>query len=464
MAMQEKSQLFKRVRIALLLVLGSGALYLLILNRQHDPRFYRFLGSAPGQFLDRVFNWSGDDAGLLDLADSEMSELEQSVKQQLERQIRQEWAPDIVRKISGEEIRGEIVGESSTHVTIKQRFGNSGGMQFNIKRDEIVSIERGVSDENPKVTYRDVKFQMEFPEMQLYRRPPYSILTSEKFLDVEDAVRTLENLHEDFMDNFGEIIFSENRGKSIQLLFFGGEEEFTRYRREHAPNLGYSAGFYSPQADRLVVFDQKESIQIRELESELDQTYQQHRSADKALRHDQSIRNWYERQKRNLSQMAESENFRILRHEGAHQLFYTYGLHSAHHAENLWLIEGLAVYCETDPVGRTLAASRDLLLAAEQSQRLIAMTALINYRSPQGFGRLVRDGEIDIAYAQSWGLVFYLMQPERRVKFLQYIEYVRDPENTTAVAKADRLELLCQITGEDPDTLLDNILELLRRR
>ena len=69
---------------------------------------------------------------------------------------------------------------------------------------------------------------------------------------------------------------------------------------------------------------------------------------------------------------------------GAPIILY-HGLHSAHHAENLWLIEGLAVYCETDPVGRTLAASRDLLLAAEQSQRLIAMTALINYRSPQGF-------------------------------------------------------------------------------
>ena len=305
MAMQEKSQLFKRVRIALLLVLGSGALYLLILNRQHDPRFYRFLGSAPGQFLDRVFNWSGDDAGLLDLADSEMSELEQSVKQQLERH-RQEWLR--TSHLSGEEIRGDC-RETSTHVTIKQRFGNSGGMQFNIKSDEIVSIERGVSDENPKLPIGSEVSDGISGDAAL---PPSTVLDFDfgKVFGCRRCGTYLENLHEDFMDNFGEIIFSENRGKSIQLLFFGGEEEFTRYRREHAPNLGYSAGFYSPQADRLVVFDQKESIQIRALESELDQTYKQHRSADKALRHDQSIRNWYERQKEPLANGRE-ENFRI---------------------------------------------------------------------------------------------------------------------------------------------------------
>jgi len=59
-------------------------------------------------------------------------------------------------------------------------------------------------------------------------------------------------------------------------------------------------------------------------------------------------------EERELKFMAQvgAQNLRVIRHEGAHQLFHLFGITPLEVYAGGWLIEGLAVYCETEPIGQ----------------------------------------------------------------------------------------------------------------
>ena len=147
------------------------------------------------------------------------------------------------------------------------------------------------------------------------------------------------------------------------------------------------------------------------------------------------------------------ETRRLLRHEGAHQLFDAYGIHSERGVEHLWLIEGLASYCENRQLGdRPTQAIADIQDAMSR-RRLLRLRELVNYGDPTGFGGLVPSGEVNLVYAQSALIVDYLMRPENRDAFFAYIRMIRDPASRPTLESRSRMALLASALETTPQAL-----------
>ncbi len=392
---------------------------------------------------------------------SELTEEERQVKRDLESQAIDEVRGDVVVKRNGSRIRGRIVEDTPRGIKIVQSFRGSGEMVMPIPRSSIVRVERS-SESAPDITYRDIRFKIEFPKLNLYRRPPFSVMTPKNYFEVEGATGLLSTLHRQFKHAFSPLFTKPEGGKSIQLLFFDNEDQFQEYRKEHAPAMAYAAGFYSPWKDRLVIFDQKHSEQAAEIAGKIDDMKEQYadRMTSRAQRFAAS--RWQHESKRALSRYSNQMTKRLLRHEGAHQLFYTYGVHAEEGGESLWLIEGLAGYAENQNIGDRPEEFIEFL-NGEGRTRMLPFKRLVDYADRTGFSGLVSDEDVTIPYAQSAVLVYHLMRPENRERFFEFVRFVRDPENApSGLGNSSQYDLLCRTLGTTPDALEQRLLAELR--
>lgn len=381
-----------------------------------------------------------------------LTAVERQVKAELELAVSTQTASDRVVRNNGREVRGQIVEENDESVKIVQKFGDSGEMTTTIDRDNIRSVHHAAA-EVPEISNRDVRFKTEFPQLNLYRRPPYTIMTSQSYFDVQDVMRLLNGLHDEFVEVFAPVIATPERNDGIQLLFFTDEKDFRGYQRRHAPNMGFSVGFYNSGIDRFVIYDRKSSKQIKNAEKQLSSMKNQIEQRYNSRKVRNAVQVWHQSEARHLQQNANQSNRKTLRHEGAHQLFYTYGVHSNHHAENLWLIEGLAVYCENVRIGNRPLSRIGSLREAASLQRHIPFPKLINFRSPRGFGGIgPSDDAVLQAYAQSWFVVDFAMRRHKDGLF-DYIRYVRDPRNVGPLGKQSRFATLSRFLDMRPSEL-----------
>lgn len=452
----------KTLRLALLLTLLAAAAVLYVLNQNFDPRFYRFLESDSGRAVAQIVGWSADfELPPTDVPESEMTPRELAVKQQLEAAVWENLPTHRVILRSGEILLGQVARYGPTHVEFEETYGQSGRLSAWIRRSRIRDVLHERPDP-PSITYRDVRFQMEFPEFSLERRPPYTILTDENYFRVQDSVRTLHRLHDEFMETFGGLIARPERGKGIQLLFFGNARQYRDYADRHAPLLEHTSGFYSPQLDRLTVFNQVTSGQLNKARRTLREQADLYREQANTRQDLDRIQIWENDSHRNIEYVAELETRRTLRHEGAHQLFFTYGVHSSHHAENTWLIEGLALYCESEVFGAITPEQSALLKRHLEEGPWIPLAAIVESRSPRGFYVFGRSERVQLAYTASWAIVHYLMQPHRRQRFFDYIRYVRDPERLDTLAQHDRMDILAAFLGMSPASLEEDWTDYVR--
>jgi hypothetical protein len=379
------------------------------------------------------------------------------VQRELETQQRGDSRSDRITTVQGRVLSGRILQESASSVQLLRSFGDSGDMEMTIDRGDIASIERGHRTIPPAITIRDVRFKMEFPDFNIYRRPPFTIVTDQSFFEVEDATRMLEKLHTDFVRMFQPLITRPERSDGIQLLFFSDEAKFAAYRDHYAPAIGYASGFYSPMKDRLVIFDQENSEMFNKIHREIDGEKKRH-----SRRHNQvAVHEWHNQVKRSLGSAADRLNKVVIRHEGAHQLFHQYGVHSAHGAENLWLIEGLASFCEDEDDGSVPFRVMELR-ALDDSRNRLPFLKLINYASRESLSGLGSEAELDVAYPKAWLIVNHLMRNDRR-EFFEYIRFVRDPENVRKVRRTPAAEILAEFLGRTTEQLDGELRRQLNR-
>lgn len=418
--------------------------------------------TSPGNGSLKILPWVASTRPDGGSSSERMSAAERQVKAELESLVGGQAASDRVIRENGSEVRGQIVEENDETVKIVQRFGDSGEMTLTIRRDKIRSVHRAAT-EAPAISIRDVRFKTEFPRLNLYRRPPYTIMTSQRYFDVEDVARLLSSLHDDFVEVFAPVIAKPERSDGIQLLFFTEEKDFRAYQRKHAPNMGFSVGFYNSGIDRFVIYDRNSSTQIKNAEKQLSTIKKQFTRRHDSRQARNALQVWHQEQSRNLQLNANQSNRQTLRHEGAHQLFHTYGVHSDHNAENLWLIEGLAVYCEDVRIGNRPMDRIGTLRRAADEQRHIPFAKLINFRSPRGFGGIgSSDDAILQAYAQSWFVVDFAMRRHQENLF-DYIRYVRDPKSVGPLGKQSRFETFSQFLEMTPSELDQALVDELKR-
>jgi hypothetical protein len=181
--------------------------------------------------------------------------------------------------------------------------------------------------------------------------------------------------------------------------------------------LANSAGFFRHADHRLVLLHPRGTRQYTELQTRLTDRLHLAAAEPRARQH---LAAW----RSQVASEARSLHERLLRHEGAHQLFHAHRLHSAAGVEPTWLTEGLAQYCETPVIGRYHMALANRLTAARRAGTLLALRELLNHRAADGFFDLGED-RVEIAYAQSWALVYWLMREPHRDRFYRLLQEYR---------------------------------------
>lgn len=368
-----------------------------------------------------------------------------SRKQKLEAQLAQERPTHRIRFRSGRTLEGHLVSQTPTEVRVRDGFGYSGYVVETYRRAEISSIDP-LPATAFELTADDVRFSAEFPEFHFVKIPPYTIVTDESYGEVQRILGLLASLREQFLQRFAPLIRSGVEQEDIRVVFFGSEKAFRQYAERAAPAFVNSAGFYSSQENRLALLNQLGTARYSEASTRLDERGRRlSRSANAgpqiaALRSD-------------LTLEAKAINERLIRHEGAHQLFRACHIHSRLGIEPTWLTEGLAEYCETGEIGRFHFALADRITAAREKRQFVPLKTLLNHRDPSGFFALGH-GNLEIAYAESWALTYMLMQEDTREQFFSYLKFYRDlTEDRAAAAEADPAGVLQAYLKMDSDTL-----------
>jgi len=444
------------------IVIGSTAFFYLM-RKNIDPSFYQFLESKPGRTVAKIMGWSVDfELPPTDIPESEMSDEEIHIKRELEKQMQSDHPKHHLIMKNGEVLTGRIASYNNEKITFKERYGKSGQLAIQISRSRVADV-REVNELVPLITSRDVLLKMEFPEFEFHRIPPYTTITDDNFFRARKSVKLLQRLHSEFTSTFEELITRPERGDGIQLLFFIEEKRYREYAEKYAPRLENSSGFYSPKLDRLIVFNQLTSKQLRETKRELKRREKLYRRNAATPEERERVKLWRSDAARTIVRHAEEQTEFTIRHEGGHQLLFTYGIHSNHHSENTWLIEGLAVYCEGVRLGDRLRERLAIIKTHLRKNKTIPMDELVNSRSAMGLFVFGSERRVHLAYAESWALVQFFMQPKYRAKFFAYIRYIRDPKNIDHLSSPTRFHTLANAMGMDPAQLEQKWILYLQR-
>ncbi len=424
-------------------------------NRDTDPRFYRFLGTPPGQFLSRVMDWPNLHLiPTLDKPLEEYTDEERLIRIKLESQLENAWPTHVLTLNSGEQEYVRVVGRSASGLDIQSHFGGRGRLVRFIPRSTLQS-EVPYTDPPPRVTWRDVSFQMEYPDFHLEYFGHYTVLTDAPYFQVESSVHELETLRTQFMKEMGELVRFPKADQGLQVLFFRNEEQYRTHQMDSAPELSSSAGYYSPTEDRMVVFNQMHSETAKEIRKEVDDKIQQMLAQSTSSGDRRHILNMQVAVEDQMRARGEMETRATLRHEAAHHLAYTHGIHSWIHAENAWLIEGLAVYFEPPKPGQVPMSHINTLIRLSHEDRIPRLRDLMQVRLPKDFQLELRDVTTAEAYALSWTLFHFCMQPENREGFFDYLRMLQDPADIPGLMNASRSSLLAQHLGFESEALLE---------
>lgn len=437
---------FYYVRIILLTFLLSGAVILSLWSRKDDPRFYKFLQTWPGRVLARTFNWQAlpMDQIVREKPRSEMTPEELQVLHKLEAEIAVHVPSHEVALTNGQVLAGAVIEEGPGHILFRQSYGGSAEIDMKIGRESIVRLEPATVKPSP-VTYRDVRFKMEFPDMSFYKAQPYSFLADEPYFNVMRAISELQELNKEFREVFSPLIDRARERHDIEVLFFSNEEKYRTYQRLVSGGLGYASGFYTPVNDRLVVFNQVHGGDMAAIQRMVADREAEFRTNANTPEEEQRVDEWRRHEDQRLLGAAQAQTLATIRHEGSHQLMFTYGVHSRHRVENDWMIEGLACYCETPRIGQVDAGRLRVVQVALQKGEEFSLEELMGQRD--GFAEFGPDKRINLAYSQSWSLILFLMQPETRPRFFAYVRYLREPINLEAIRKRGRAELVAETLG-----------------
>jgi hypothetical protein len=352
-------------------------------------------------------------------------------KTALEAELANERPTQRLKLRGGHILEGRIVSETPSTIRFHDGFGYSGFVVESYKRSDVLAVET-LPAASFEVTPGDVRFSEEFPQYHFVKSPPYTIVTDESFGEVQKILVLLTDLREQLHQRFAPLIKQDGGLRNIHVVFFGSEEAFRKYALRVAPSFVNSAGFFSSGENRLALLNQLGTSRYANAQVRLDE--RSHRLSNfadagpqlAALRSD-------------MTSEAKSMNERLIRHEGAHQLFHAYRVHSRFGLEPTWLTEGLAQYCETPEIGRYHATLAARVIRARKAGQLLPLKTLLNHRDPSGFFAL-GEGNIELAYAESWALVYMLMQDENRGRFFDYVRSYRDIDNYRAAQAVERAE------------------------
>ena len=378
---------------------------------------------------------------------------------QSEEEKKEAWPAGADHRIllkNGEWINGTIVDKKDNAFVVKQKFEEGGSIEIEINLDRVEKIQLWKPSEADHQT-RLSEFLQRYPHMKLLQKGYYTILSSETDpADLKFYLKTLEQFYSDFLVHFFGLFELDRTLDPLDVLIFGTQQEFKKILAE----VGYHArsnpiGFYHFHAKKLVFYNVRSDTEVQSALKEIHE-YQsdiaQLKETGEAEQYGGQVEQASEsasREELRLLGKVTAQNVKVIRHEGGHQLFHLTGVTPIEVYAGGWLIEGLAVYCETDPIG-TPHEERLMQLRFElERSELMPLEYLLHFKRGTELHQL-DPLYANLAYAESWAFVYFLMQ-NYRDPFFHFLKEMR-VQNETFDSQGE-LVLLEKHLGKDLKTI-----------
>ncbi|MBM4152913.1 MAG: DUF1570 domain-containing protein [Kiritimatiellaceae bacterium] len=313
-------------------------------------------------------------------------------------------------------MEGDVIEETADYILFGQRYGDSAELKVKVPRSEIVRMEKLSLSENPEITVRDVRFHEQYPDLFFFKAIPYTVVSQESYFAVKRMIQEQQRLYSEFILCFGSLISIEKPMTDIQVLVFSDRDLYNDYMVEHAPDFINTSGLYVSRQKRLITYHQRDSQWVEANSKKIDEMAAQHREKYQDDRSRERIRQWQVLEKNRLHGAAQQATDRTLRHEGAHQLFFSLGIQDRFQQGRIWATEGLATYCETDKIGWKNDERIYSLQQAVEQNRLSSLSEILSKTK-------LPDVQ---SYAEVWSLVYLLMQPQYQAQFFDYLRWLRE--------------------------------------
>jgi hypothetical protein len=391
------------------------------------------------------------------------TQAELKVKEQIEAQLSAVQPTHRLTLTDGRVIDCQIVARTENTLRVRECLGLSGQIVASYPRGKLRSLAPLPGD-HFEVTLADVRLYEEFPTFKFAKFPPYTFVTDGSAGTIEQILQQLLRLRHQFVERFAPLIREPDRPRNIQVVFFSRQEAFKNYAKQVMPSFVNSAGFYSVEQNRLVILNQFGSGHYAHLREQIVRRQQgMDLSSDQDANAIAATTRRLASARVELDRMATAITERSINHEGTHQLLYAYGINSPGGAEPTWLKEGLAQYGEPEELGALHPELARRVGELRRKGELLPLPTLLNYHMDTGFLGLTKE-RTEAAYAQSWALVYFLMQEPTRGHFFNFIRRYRDANDPAAVAHlrdADVAEGLAAALGVDFPTFESRWLEFI---
>lgn len=315
----------------------------------------------------------------------------------------------VIALTTGQRIFGNERRLDDGRVQLMTYDGRAFRSQF-IDKHDIAMRKVLVHSSDDRLSAGDVRFLLDYPELNPYLIPPHLFAAGSGFDRVFSIHMILSSLEDEFRTEFTPFVSDNDDGRRVQICFFANEQDFhretARQQREHLLN---SVGFFSESQRRLYFYDPG-------------------------------------------SGSGQQTNVTVVRHEGAHELATAYGIFSGLSETPHWLAEGIAQYCETIPFGALDADNITVLRRAQQAGTLIPWAVLM--ADVRGKAVFLPPDSRRLAYAQAWWLFRHLMQRRYQSRFFRFL---LTADNETLGSDADNTRFMNAL--EIPSTTLFNELE-----
>jgi hypothetical protein len=329
----------------------------------------------------------------------------------------------------GEKLGGTIKKATGGWLTLRQNLEGGGAIEHDFKFEQIEKIALWPPSEEDAQA-RLAEFMKKYPHSDLLQEEYYNIISTEQDpADLRRFLRTLNQFYHEFLLNFFELIDLSHTHPPLDVLMLGTKQEF----QDELVAIGFNPksspiGFYHFEIQKLVVYNAKSEmgVQMRLMQGQAyrSQLDEQAAQSPELLAQAERAKEHSAAQELKMLGQVLKQNKHVVRHEGGHQLFHLLGVTPLEVYSGGWLIEGLALYCETIPIGAIHPDWSMLLRYESEEGGLMPLSYLFNFAKGSGFHRL--DPQYaKVAYAQSWAFIHFLMTRGYRNAFMSFLKEMR---------------------------------------
>jgi hypothetical protein len=240
-------------------------------------------------------------------------------------------------------------------------------------------------------------------------------LTDGKKTRADERAQLLETVYECFLLRFYAYgVELEIPKERLKVILFNDYGQFRVFGDRLSPELASAAGFWDPERNTSVFFDNSTTERFKTLKELSDDLQKQKKDAQRARAANAGeISRLADTIKMLIEIEREESDIEVVSHEATHQMAGTTGLLPRHVRIPSWVHEGLATYFET-PDGAKWGG-----IGAVNEQRLKWYRGLEPDKEHSNIGFIVGDQIFDYAashgatlhgYGQAWALTHFLLE------------------------------------------------------